>query len=165
MKNFTDFVKRLLQNPSINTTLLISGKKKKIKGMARFATINYPYDEYIKIVFTDYSFLFIVLKEKEFYYSEEYIIETGVLDKEIGNKEIIKFSGKTYKLGNKDDYQFCLQLYVGSPLDIEGECRFSDYFPTSGKKEYLSLGWILRTGKRADINAKIISLKEVKIVD
>jgi len=48
---------------------------------------------------------------------------------QIGREKLITFRGKQYKLGNRDDYQFVKQLVFGSPLDIEGECRFSDYFP------------------------------------
>lgn len=165
MDNFNLFVNKLLINPLANTILSVLGKRKKIKAMARFTSKNYPQSQYIKIVFDDHSFLFLVLSDKEIHYSDKYIIKTGIPDEDIGEKEIVHYLGETYKLVNKDDYQFCLQLYVGSPLDIEGECRFSDYFPVSGEKEYLSLGWVVRTGKRVDINAKIIRLEDVKIVD
>ena len=111
------------------------------------------------------SFLLILINDHKLYYSDEHIIRnTGINDEIIGKKEIIQYKGKKYKLDNKDDYQFCLQLYVGSPSDIEGECRFSDYFPIKGPKEFLSLGWISHTRKRADINPKIIDQEEVEIV-
>ncbi len=47
--------------------------------------------------------------------------------------------------------------------DIEGEVRFSDYFPVNGEKEFLSLGWIMKTGKRADVNPKFISHESVDL--
>lgn len=165
MKDFDLFVTELLKNPSNKTKLLIKGKRKKIKAMVRLTTKNYPDDEYIKIVFDDHSFLLILLKDQELYYSDEYIIDIPkITDEMIGKKKIIEYKGKQYKLGNKDDYQFCLQVYVGRPTEIEGECRFSDYFPIKGPKEFLSLGWFSYNGKRGDINPKIISLHDVKIV-
>lgn len=165
MKSFDSFLKKLLEKPSTKTTLLVKGEKKKIKGMARFTTKNYHGDEYIKIVFNDHSFMLILLNEKEVYYADGIVGRAeGITDEMIGKKKTIQYKGKEYKLDNKDDYQFCLQLYVGTPFDIEGECKFSDYFPVKGPKEFLSLGWLSYTGERADINPKIIDLDEVEIV-
>lgn len=165
MENFNLFLKKLLDKPSTKTIFSIQGKKKKIEAMARFTTVNYGGDEYIKIVFDDHSFMLILPKEQEIYYADRIIGQIkDITDEMIGNKTMIQYQGKKYRLGNKDDYQFCLQLYVGTPFDIEGECRFSDYFPVKGSKEFLSLGWLSHTGKRADINPKIISLKQIEIV-
>lgn len=165
MKNFKAFYRKLLDNPSTKTTLLIKGERKKIKAMARFTTVNYPKDQYIKIVFDDHSFLLVLPGEKEIYYSDKIVGQAkGIADRVIGKKKIIYYKGKEYELGNKNDYQFCLQLHVGKPLEIEGECRFSDYFPVKGPKEFLSLGWLSYTGKRADINPQIIDLKDVEII-
>ena len=156
---------KLLDNPSAKTTLEIGGKDKQIKAMARFRTVNYLDDEYIKIIFDDHSFMLVLINDQELYYSDKYSIDIPeVTDEMIGEVKTIKYKGKVYELGNKDDYQFCQQKYVGGLLDIEGECRFSDYFPTEGPKEFLSLGWLAYNGKRADINPQIIDLKEVKVV-
>jgi hypothetical protein len=115
--------------------------------------------EYWKIRFTDDSYLLIILEDQEVYYSDSYTFEAKTIaDHQIGHDTIIEFEGKTYHLGNKNDYQFVLELVYGSPLDIEGECRFSDYFPTKGDKEFLSLGWLAQTGKRANIHCKILDI-------
>lgn len=53
---------------------------------------------------------------------------------------------------------------MGGFGDVEGECKFSDYFPLEREKEFLSLGWLSFNGRRADINPKIISLDEVEVV-
>lgn len=165
MKNFNSFLKKLLDKPSTKTVFSIQGKKKKIKAMARFTTVNYQGDEYIKIVFDDRSFMLILPKEREIYYADRIVGHVkDITDKMIGKKKTIQYKGKKYRLDNKDDYQFCLQLYLGTPFDIEGECRFSDYFPVKGPKEFLSLGWLSYNGERADINPKIIGLEEIEIV-
>jgi hypothetical protein len=147
--------------------LKIKGKSKKIKAMIKLTSKNYLKDNgvYYKIIFDDGAFLLIIPEEKEFYY-EDKIIEhiNEIKDEQIGRDKLIEYMGKSYELGNRDDYQFVLELLVGSPLEIEGECSFSDYFPTTGPKEFLSLGWLSLTGKRADINPKIISLEEIEIV-
>lgn len=165
MNNFNQFLQELLDHPSSKTTLRIYGEQKKIRGLARFSTANYPNDEYIKIVFEDHSFVLILPKEQEVYYADKVLEKAkGITDEMIGRDKGLKFNGKTYELGNKNDYQFCLQLYVGTPKDIEGECRFSDYFPTEGPKEFLSLGWLSHTGERADIRCQIIDLTDIDII-
>ena len=164
MNNFGVFLQRLLKNPSQETIICVGGKKKKIKAMARYTSVNYRGDEYIKIVFDDHSLMLVIPSAKEIYYAAGVIGRAkGIPDQAIGRKEIIHHRGKTYRLDNKNDYQFRLQLYVGTPLDIEGECRFSDYLPIEGPKEFLSLGWLSYNGKRADINPQIISHKEIEI--
>ena len=163
--DFDTFLKKLLNNPSSETKLRIQGKEKKISGMARFEVENYPGIEYIKIVFNDHSFLLIMIDDKELYYTDEVIgIAQGISDEEIGEKTSLVYNGKSYALENKNDYQYVLQRYVGSYKDIEGEVRFSDYFPVEGPKEFLSLGWMSRTGERADINPTIIDISEVELL-
>lgn len=163
--DFDTFLQKLLNNPSSETTIRIKGKEKNISGMARFEVENYPGLEYIKIVFNDHSFLLIMIDDKEFYYADAVIgLAQGITDEEIGEKTTLEYNGKTYALENKNDYQYVLQRYVGSYQDIEGEARFSDYFPVEGPKEFLSLGWLSRTGKRADINPIIIAISEVELI-
>jgi hypothetical protein len=166
MKNFTQFYNQLITQATDKTILSIDSQQKQIKAMVRLTAVNYLKDngEYVKIKFKEGGFLLMIPEEKECYYSnigDHHIKE--IPDEAIGKQKIIKYNNKTYELDNKDDYQFVLQLHVGSPLAIEGECSFSDYFPTSGPKEFLSLGWLSRTGKRADINPVIIDNSQVDI--
>lgn len=165
MTDFRSFLDKLLASPSNLTRLSVGRKVKTIKAMAKLVSEHYPNDPYIKIIFRDDSFILIQPGDEEIFYAPSLLGKAeSIADGEIGVKETLTFNGKKYKLGNKDDYQYCLQLYVGSPKDIEGECKFSDYFPEVGPKEYLSLGWLMRTGERADINCKIISNSEVDVI-
>ena len=126
---------------------------------------NYPVVEYIKISFDDHSFLLVMIDDKELYYADRVIGHIKkIKDKEIGTKKFITYKGRKYKLDNKNDYQYVIRRYVGSYKDIEGEAYFSDYFPVAGPKEFLSLGWLSRTRKRADINPLIIDISEVDIL-
>lgn len=165
MTDFTEFLDNLLRNPLHKTKISIKGRTKQVKAMAKLVSMNYPNEPYLKIIFIDGSFLLIQPKEKEIYYAPSLLGKApGIANEDIGKKKVLTFNDKKYRLENKDDYQFCLQLYIGSPLDIEGECRFSDYFPETGPKEYLSLGWLVRTGERADINCQIIDLADLDMV-
>lgn len=168
MKNFNNFYNHLLTQATDQTIISINGQNKQIKSMIRFTTKNYLKDnaEYTKIKFQKGGFLLIIPEDQELFYSDiadHHIKE--IPDNIIGQQEIIKYKGKKYKLGNKNDYQYVLQLHIGSPLDIEGECSFSDYFPINKEpKEFLSLGWLSSNGKRADINPIIIKNEQVEII-
>ncbi len=146
--------------------LLIEGKIKTIKASILLCSKNYLDMEYIKTIFTDESFLLVMMNDREIYYADDVVGHIQeISDSAIGNVKEIIYQNRRYELGNANDYQFVKQLYIGSPLDIEGECRFSDYFPTSGPKEFLSLGWLVRTGERADVNPKLIDLSEIEITN
>lgn len=154
-----------MDKPSKKTAILVNGKKKTIKAMIHLTSKNYLKDngDYIKIYFKEDGYLLIIPSEKEIYYSDKIQGKIkGITDEMIGKKKIIKLYGKKYRLENKDDYQFVLRLTVGSPLDIEGECKFSDYFPIEGPKEFLSLGWLSYNGKRVDLHCQIIDPSKIK---
>ena len=168
MDQFDIFLKNLLKNPSIDTIISVNNISKKIKGLIRLTSKNYfaLNSYYYKLFFDDGSFLLAIPSEKEIYYSDHTESKISqILDEDIGNKDNIVYNGKEYHLENKDDYQFVLELIVGSPLEIEGECKFSDYYSITGQKEMLSLGWLSKNGQRADINCQLISLSNVKIIN
>jgi len=168
MKIFKEFYNNLKNSKGRKLVLKIKGVEKKVKAMIRLTTKNClpENDEYIKMIFEDGSFLLALSNEEELYYAENIIGKiTEITDESIGKKEFLKYKGKEYKLENADDYQFVLDLIMGSPYDIEGEVRCSDYVPTDGTKEILSLGWLCFNGERADINPSFIDQSEVEIVE
>ena len=158
---FKSFTQTLLSNPS-KVKLIINGKEKSIRAFAKLTSKNYLQGEYWKIRFTDDSFLLIIMQDMEMYYSDLYTLHIkSIKDDQIGRDKKLEIDGKIYELGNRDDYQFMKELVYGSPLDIEGECRFSDYFPVKGIKEFLSLGWLMKNGERADIHCSKIDLNKI----
>ncbi len=168
MNKFQVIYQRLLNKDPSTKVLVIDGVPKEIKAMVRLTSRNYLAEdgEYIKIIFTDGSFLLAIEGEGEFYYADSVIGHIQeISDEIIGKTEIINYKGKEYKLENADDYQYVLELLAGAPQDIEGECRFSDYAPTKGTKEILSLGWLSETGKRADIHPILIDIDRVNLPD
>ncbi len=159
---FKTFTNKLLSIPSESIRLKINNTPKEIRAFVRLTSKNYLVGEYWKLRFTDGSFLLLVIQDEELYYSDTYKLHIKeIKDAQIGRDKILTYQGKNFKLGNKDDYQYVKELVYGSPVDIEGECRFSDYFPVAGEKEFLSLGWLSKTGKRADIHCKIIQLSSI----
>ena len=168
MDQFDTFLEKLLKNPSTETIISVNGSKKAIKGLVYLTSKNYfaLNSSYYKLFFDDGSFLLIIPSEKEIYYSDHTESKiSSIKDEDIGVKDVIIYNQNEYHLENKDDYQFVLELIVGSPLEVEGECKFSDYYPVSGPKEMLSLGWLSKNGQRADINCQIIDLSNVKIIN
>jgi hypothetical protein len=164
MKSFNDFYKELQESEFSKTKFLIKGKEKIVKGMVLLVSKNSSDSPYIKAVFTDGSFLLILIGDKQLYYADEILGRLeNVSDEEIGKLEQITYKGKVYKLVNKDDYQYVLHRYIGGIQDVEGEARFSDYLSDDGE-ESLSLGWISETGERADIYCKSINIKDVNIL-
>ena len=164
MTDFDSFYNKIIDNPSSKTEVVINGKEKTVKGMVMLTTKNYPDNQYIKIMFDDGSFLLTMIQDKEIYYADKLIgCISSVKDVDIGRLEKIEYEGKVYELGNRDDYQYVLRRYVGGPNDVEGEASFSDYFPVGGPKEFLSLGWLSETGERADINCKIVDVKDIQV--
>ncbi len=164
MGDLSKVVRKLVKDPRRGMEVKVKGKAKKVRAMAKLVSEHYPNDPYIKVIFEDGSFMLLVLSEGEVYYADSLLGKAEGITNEMVGQERLVYRGKTYELGNKDDHQYCLQLLVGSPGEIEGECRFSDYFPVSGPKEYLSLGWLAKNGERADINCQIIRSDEVEVV-
>ncbi len=165
MKNFKVFVEKLVKLKK-NSSVIVRNKTRKIKALAHLTSLNYLEDcgDYYKALFTDGSFLLAIPGEKEIYFADEIVEHVKeIKDKEIGVKKNLIYKGKKYSLDNPHDYQLVLELIIGSPLEIEGECSFSDYVSSEGNKEMLSLGWLSRTGVRADIWCELIDLGEIDI--
>jgi hypothetical protein len=163
--DFDTFLRKLLDNPSTQTTLRIEGQEKKIKGMARFTTSNLKGQEYFKLNLKDSTAMVISPSTQEIFVGSSLGHLTQISDDEIGIKEDITYNNHLYHLDNKDDYQYCLQVYVGNPgKDIEGECRFSDYISNQDGVFMLSLGWLMDTGNRADVAAQLVDTAEVQVI-
>lgn len=165
MKNFDAIYEKVISGANSETKFVVKGKQVFPKGVVLLTTRNMPDNPYIKIAFDDGSFLLLMINDKEIYYADCLVGHIqSIQDEEIGNSRTLEYEGKTYELGNKDDYQYVIQRFLGGPKDIEGEARFSDYFPVAGPNEFLSLGWLSETGERADIHCKLIDPKEINIL-
>lgn len=164
MQTFDQFLSQLIVSVSNSPAIKVRNELKKIVGMSRFATKNYPDGEYIKIVLDDHSLMLIVIGEKEIYYTDMPLgkIES-ISDDMVATADKLNFQGKDYEVVNQNDYQFVLQKYVGGINDIEGECIFSDFVPTDGSKAMLSLGIISATNERADVYCELIKLDEIEL--
>lgn len=157
-----ELIDSLINNPE--QKVIIKGKTKEIIGFAEFRTINLGEDGYFKIIFDDHSFLFIVPGDDLLFYTDEAPTAfSQISDDEIGNVEELTFRGTKYRLDNAHDYQYVVRLIKGDYQSIEGEVKFSDYIPLDNSNEILSLGWIVRTGERADVNPKVVDISDIKL--
>lgn len=151
----------LITNP--NQKVSIKGNSKEIIGFAEFRSINLPEDNYFKMTFEDHSALCIIPGQNLMLYTQDSPTTfTEITDEDIGNKKELMFRGKKYLLDNAHDYQYVVRLIKGDHASIEGEVKFSDYVPEDGASELLSLGWVVRTGERADVNTKELKVNEIQ---
>ncbi len=158
-----ELLDQLIQDPT--RKISIQGKVRSIVGFAEFKTINLGEESYYKIIFDDHSFLFIVPSQDLLLFTSDAPAHFAEIpDEDIGIKQNIASRGKDYILENAHDYQYVVRLIVGDWKSIEGEVKFSDYVPADGASELLSLGWITRTGERADVNPKHIDITDISIL-
>ena len=159
------FKKLLKEIKSKKIFLKIYGKDKEILSMAQYRSKNLGDNEYIKVLFTDKSFLLILIKEKQLMYSDKVIghIKT-IKDQDIGEKEIITYKNKKYKLINKNDHQQVKKLLFGDFSELEEEVFFSDYEAVNGSNEILSLGWLAKNNQRADMHVKELKIEDINLV-
>ena len=73
----------------------------------------------------------------------------------------ITYNGKTYSK-DVEDYQIVKEFVFGDILSMEGEVKYTDY---SCDDLIISLGIVLRTQKRADVYARVISLTDVNLIE
>lgn len=161
--NVRELVDKLVENP--NHKLKIRGQVKEIVGFAEFRTVNLGEDGYYKLTFDDHSFLLITPGDGVVMYTDEAPAPySEIAGEDIGAKKELIFREREYVLDNPHDYQYVVRLIKGGPEEIEGEVKFSDYVPKDGSAELLSLGWIVRTGSRADVNPREIDVSEIEVV-
>jgi hypothetical protein len=161
MPTFSKLAKDIVKLPQYSG-IIVSGQKKLVRGIVRLTSWNSIDEDYIKVAFTDHTGLLFLLSPKEVYLSKLLGEVEGVADEKVG-QPTVTFGGRKFRLENKDDYQFVKQLYCGSPLDAETECRFSDYSPEDEAPEILSLGWMVNNGERADVFCEEVSPNAVVI--
>ena len=162
MINFENFLKEIKNK---NVFFKIYGKNKQILSMAQYRTKNLGNHEYIKILFDDKSFLLVLLKEKLLMYNKKLVSHIkNIKDKDIGNKKLIIYKNKKYKLINKKDHQQVKKLLLGNFSELEDEVFFSDYEPKDGSIELLSLGWLAKNNQRADIHVKELKIENIEII-
>ncbi|PIZ44459.1 hypothetical protein CO180_01885 [candidate division WWE3 bacterium CG_4_9_14_3_um_filter_41_6] len=143
--------------------LSINGDKKTVAAAAQYRSTNTPNDPFIKVLFTDSSGLILLLHDEQIYYSQKKIGHLRhISNSAIGSAGYVEYEDRKFLLANKGDYQFVENVLIGSPNDIEGECRFSDYI-SRDNKHILSLAVNSYTGKRDDVYATLIDESAVVV--
>lgn len=153
----TEKVGKLLAELRSKKVITVVGKTKTIIGVARYATLNNPEAEYIKVAFADGSGMYFPLDEDALFLFDQKIDITGKIDTAtIGKVQRVTLDNVVYTLVNGNDYQFVKEFYVGTIRELEGEVRFSDYEDANGN--ILSLGVTSIDNKRADVLARITAI-------
>lgn len=148
-----DSPKKLLDELLQKKSVSIRGVKKVIVGMARYATINSPDSEYVKVAFSDGSGMYFLVDEMAVFYFDRKLGEAeNTKDGQFGKLHEIEWHGKNFTIENANDYQYVKEFYVGTIHEIEGEVRFSDYADAEGN--VLSLGWNMFENRREDVYAE-----------
>lgn len=165
---FSEFVQQLLSSPSNSKVISIKNKNHTLRGVTKLTSINYLIDVgyYYKVFFTDHSVLIIIPKLEQLQFSETGDLGaiSGISDNDIGNKEVVEYNGKKYKLENPHDYQYALELIFGNFEDVEGECKFSDYVGIDDPNNSLSLALLSFNGQRADVQAHNINVSDISFI-
>ncbi|MFA5894698.1 MAG: hypothetical protein WC851_02895 [Candidatus Shapirobacteria bacterium] len=164
--NFANFFQKFVNTPKKGMIITVSGEKKTVKAISLFTSLNYQKSigNYYKIVFTDDSLLIIIPELQSVQYSAGDLGQIKTITDEMIGEPTVSYKGNTYKLENKHDYQFVLQKLVGGPLDIEGECQFTDYVNEADSEDSLSLAWIAYDGRRSDVHSHTIEISELDII-
>lgn len=158
----SQIVAALIEHP--DQPISIQGDSKDLAGLAEFKTVNQPNSSYFKATFQDHSSMCLIPSDNFLLYSEDAPQKfVEIADEDIGTKTELSFRGKEYVLDNANDYQYVIRLIKGDHSSIEGEVRFSDYLPKDGSSEMLSVGWVVRTGERADVNPKELNPDEITL--
>lgn len=153
-------MKALIDSCVKNKSITIAGVTYQITGMAKYSSAHFPEDLYYKLSLADHSGILIIPGQKQIYRSKTIGEIAEISDAMVGQNSVM-FENKEYTVVNVNDYQFVIELCIGSPREVEGECKFSDYESTDPSHDMLSLGWMSYTAKRADVHATKVKINTI----
>lgn len=146
----------LIDKIKLGTKLTISGEKHEAKTKTVYITETEQNNWYAKFVFEDHSILVIAPFDNFMYF--------GRIQNIFGNgnqfTNTIDYTGKKFDK-TAEDYQIVKELVFGDPLIAEGEVRYADYTSEDDDSTVISLAVVSRTGKRADVIAKVLDTEDV----
>lgn len=137
-------------------SVIIENNKYNILGMAYYVTQTDTENIYAKILLNDHYVLVVALSDNIAYFGRNF----GEIKEFSSFDESIEYGNKKFEQVNSD-YQILKNLVFGSPLEVEGEVVFWDY--ESGN-DIISVAIVSRTKERADVVAKYIDIKDIKII-
>lgn len=149
---FDDLLTKIQNNNPV--TMTIKGKARETAFVASYSTEHFPYDEYLKVFFTDGTLLEVMPGSEDLFFCDD---ERNEISRDLIKGDILEIDGKKYELENGDDEQFLKKIYYGNIKDGEGGCVFSDY---SFDNEIWSLA-VLDNGMISDVHAIKIELNEI----
>lgn len=146
-----------LLNLKENQDIIIFGEIYSVLSKTVYVTEESA-DEYIKYLLSGHKVLVVIPSDNLIYF--------GGMQKEFeeGNhfSEYLYFEGVKF---NKvaSDYQLVKCVEFGDPRNVEGEVFWADYQSTEINDIYISCAFVLKTNKRADIVAKILTNSDITL--
>ncbi len=152
----------LISRISTQSVVVIDKTRYSIMGAALYSTVNFPDDMYVKVACEHHQGLLIIPAINQILFTTLLGTAEGISDNSVGDQEVT-YLHTPFHVVNANDYQFVRKIIVGTPMEIEGECSFSDYEDDRKPATMLSLACISYTKKRADVIAKQIDSGKIQI--
>jgi hypothetical protein len=150
-------MEKLIENIKESSILTIHGQNYKPVAKVHYVTSENPDNEYVKVFFEGHFVLVISPDDNYMYFGKD----MGCVWKEYPTPDKFSYNGQIYSKVVMD-YQLVKFVEFGNPMNSEGEVEFIDY---KGKNNSLvSIGKVMRNGKRADVVANIIDLTDIIII-
>lgn len=149
----------LIHDIKEGTRLRIRNDEYKAIAKSLYVTQSNPEDYYAKVFFEDHYVMAISPSDDFLCFGKD----IGQLPFEYPSPDSFDYEGETYQKVCSD-YQIVKELVFGSPLNTEGEVKYTDYEGKNDDTKIISIGPVVRTGTRADIIAEIIDLKDISIL-
>jgi len=152
-------LEKIISEIKKDIVITIDSREHKVLAKAKYVTQKSPDNFYFKILLSDH-YVLVIAPADEFISFGRNVGDSGVVEP---FADIVKYNNEEYKKIIKD-YQIMVNLEFGSPIEIEGEVEFWDYECISDESKIISVGYIKRTGERADIIGKVISIDNLNII-
>lgn len=143
---------------SPTSTVLIAERPYKPVAKAIYVTESKPEQWYAKVFFPGHMVLVMSPSDNFVYFGED----VGSVGGQVPCPPELTHKDRLYRLV-AEDYQIVTKLEFGSPVHTEGEVRFWDYVCVADESYMLSLGVVQRTGARADVVARVLSLDDLSV--
>lgn len=149
---------KLVQNIKENSVLLINDKSFRVLTKTNYANVKNKDLRYSKFLLDDKSILVVNPNRKTIF--------LGRIVKDFSKGESFPtrfvYKNKHYKKFEKD-YQFVTGIEFGDFDKCEGECLWVDYVCEEDDNLCVDMGYVYKTKKRADIAARLLDIKDIKI--
>ena len=149
---------RMIDEIKFDSSVVIGDKEYKVLSKTFYSNLNNRQLKYVKFVLNNDKIL-VVNPERESIFLGE-VVDDFYKDEYFPKS--FEYEGKTFVEFEKD-IQIVNKIEFGEPAECEGECVWVDYVCQEDKTICIDMAYIYRDKKRADILAKWIDIKTIKV--